>query len=210
MLNKKINWPSVDSYLFDLGGVIVDISPAAAIEAFRRLGLMDLEQYITQAHHQGLFKQYESGAITTSEFIEHIQDMLPQRVDEAKIVEAWNAMIVSFRNERITILEKLNARYPVYLLSNTNELHCDKYTQMAHGYNNAEDLFTKVFYSHEIKHSKPDLKAFEKVIEATGLIPAKTLFLDDSQVNLSAAAQLGFQTVLINEEQTIEQLFTWL
>ena len=210
MQKKEINWPEIDTYLFDLGGVIVDISPAAAIEAFNRLGLKNLDVQITQAHHQGLFKQYELGAITTDEFIEQIQELLPQRVNDIQIINAWNEMIVAFRKERIEVVEKLKCRYPVYLLSNTNELHCKKYTQMADGYENAEKLFTEVFYSYKIKQSKPDLEAFKKVVEETGLNPSTTLFLDDSQINLNAAAQLGFQTLLISKEQTIEKLFSWL
>lgn len=41
---------------------------------------------------------------------------------------------------------------------------------------------------------KPDPRIFEILIERTGLVPAQTLFIDDSIRNIEAAATLGFAT----------------
>ena len=40
-----------------------------------------------------------------------------------KIVHAWNAMIEDFQVEKLDLLEQLSNKYPLFLLSNTNELH---------------------------------------------------------------------------------------
>jgi len=204
-----VDFSNIDAYLFDLGGVIVDISPKAAIEAFGKLGLMNLEEQITMGHHNGLFKQYELGSISTTDFIESIQQLLPHEVGRQEIVDAWKAMLVHLPSERVGILEKLKAEKPVYLLSNTNEIHREAYVSMADCCNNIEPLFTKAFYSYEINYSKPDLKSFECVVKSTGLVPERTLFLDDSQLNLDAAKKMGFQTFLVGGKQTMETIFSF-
>lgn len=204
---KEIAWTDYDAYLFDLGGVIVDISPASAIEAFRKLGLTNLEQQITQGHHNGLFKQYELGAITTTDFINQIQDLLPQRVVDQQIIDAWNKMLVDLPVERLHILQQLKKKAPIFLLSNTNQLHRKSYEAMAEGFD-VENLFTKAFYSYEIHLNKPDREAFEFVINSSRIRPEKTLFLDDLQLNLDAAKELGFQTLLVSKGQTIIDIFS--
>ncbi len=204
---NKIDFSGIDAFLFDLGGVVVDISPNAAIEAFRSLGLDNLHNQITHGHHQGLFKEFELGAISSDAFVEAIQDELPQPVEPQTIVDAWNQMLVKLPVERSLLLEKLKRSYPVYLLSNTNVIHRNYFVKMADGYENLEELFTKVFYSYKLQLSKPDVKCFQSVIEKTGIVPQRTLFLDDAELNLEAARQLGFQTVLVTPENSILDIF---
>ena len=198
---------NIDAYLFDLGGVIVDIDPQAAIEAFQQIGLNNLEEQITHGHHNGLFKQYELGAISTTEFIDHIQQLLPERVDDQVIIDAWAKMLVMLPVCRVELLQKISKEKPVYLLSNTNEIHRKAYLGMAEGYDNIELIFKKAYYSFEIKFNKPDLDCFKYVIEDAELIPERTLFLDDSQMNLDAAQELGFKTLLVSKEKPIESIF---
>lgn len=200
---KRIDLSEIDAYLFDLGGVVVDISPSAAIDAFKALGLKDIDEQITQSHHQGLFKQYELGVVSSDAFISALQKELPQQVGREAIVHAWNTMLVTLPNERVALLAKLRTTHPVYLLSNTNAIHHQSFKSMADGYDNLEELFTEVFYSYKMQLSKPDPECFQYVVNKTGLIPERTLFLDDSAKNLEAAGKLGFQTVLVSPNNTI-------
>jgi putative hydrolase of the HAD superfamily len=198
----------VDAFLFDLGGVIVDIDPNAAIEAFTKLGLNNLQERITHGHHNGLFKQYELGAISTDVFVQSIQKELPHKVDEKEIIEAWSKMLVDLPVSRVELLKQIVQQKPVYLLSNTNEIHRNVYRGMAVGYKDIEPIFTKAYYSYEINLNKPDQDCFKYVVEHAGLIPERTLFLDDSQLNLDAAKALGFQTELVTKENPIELIFS--
>ena len=60
-----------------------------------------------------------------------------------------------------------------------------------------EDYFDGIVTSFEAKSIKPDAKIFHTVVEKLGINPEETLFLDDSQKNLDAAAELGFKTLLV-------------
>ncbi len=208
----KLNYKNIDlqhtkAILFDLGGVIVDISPDAAINAFSKLGLENLAEQISHCHHQGLFKQYESGSISTKEFIDEIQNQLPVKVDDHQVIDAWNAMLRDFPLERFKLIENLRQQFPIYLLSNTNEIHCKAYKKMVNGCEDAERLFTKAYYSFEIKQSKPSRESFNFVCEDTGLRPDEILFLDDSPINIDAAKKMGFKTRLVTADMPITKVF---
>lgn len=51
-----------------------------------------------------------------------------------------------------------------------------------------------VLVSGEVKLAKPDPAIFELLIDRYRLVPAETLFADDSEANVRAAADLGLQT----------------
>ncbi|WP_439183086.1 HAD family hydrolase [Carboxylicivirga taeanensis] len=207
---EAVDFANVDAYLFDLGGVIIDISPQATIDAFKKLGLKDIQQQITQSHHEGVFKQYEQGTISSDEFIAFVQKELPRQVDQQLIIDAWNRMLVELPVSRALLLERLKQTKPVYLLSNTNAIHHQAFGAMAKGYKHIELLFTKAFYSFQMQLSKPDPRCFQFVIEDTGLQPERTMFFDDSPLNLEVARELGFQTALVTPQNSIVDMFNEL
>ena len=60
-----------------------------------------------------------------------------------------------------------------------------------------EDYFDDFFLSYKMGMSKPSPEIFIKVAEELGIEPNEALFIDDSQVNVYAAAKLGFQTMCV-------------
>ncbi len=204
----KIDFSEIEAYLFDLGGVVIDIDPFKTIEAFSELGLTHLKEQINHGHHTGLFKKLEKGEITNAGFIDKIKKQLNGAIEEKHIVNAWNKMLIHLPAERIELLKQLKKDKPIYLLSNTNGIHRNYFTKMAKGHKTIEELFTRVYYSYQLGCSKPDAEPFEKVIELTGLKPGRTLFLDDSQANLDTAKKLGFKTVLVTPHNTIQDIFS--
>ncbi len=54
--------------------------------------------------------------------------------------------------------------------------------------------FTGIYYSHHVGLRKPEPAFFERVITESNLIPAETLFVDDTEENIVAAEKLGFKT----------------
>ncbi len=198
---------NIETFLFDLGGVIIDIDSKRTIDGFVKLGFKGIGDHITQSHHEGLFKQLERGEIDEDTFINKVKALIDTPVETNEITSAWNQMVGSIPAERAEIIEKLKAEFPVYLLSNTNGIHLRHCDEMTEG-QTIKELFNEVFYSYQLGCSKPEASAFQKVIDQTGLKPETTLFLDDSQVNLDAAKALGFQTKLITEEEDMISFFT--
>ena len=58
-----------------------------------------------------------------------------------------------------------------------------------------DHYFEKLYFSCDLKMMKPDPAIFRHVLDAEGLDPAETLFIDDSPRNTEAATLLGIRTM---------------
>lgn len=198
--------------IFDLGGVLLNIDYSATEKAFSLLGVTNFNQWFSQFHANELFSGLETGTHAEEAFVRQVQSLLPFPASEKAILDAWNAMLLDFRKESIAFLPQLAKSYRLFLLSNTNEIHLrafqDQYRSLYDG-KQLDDLFEAAYYSHRIGHRKPNPEAYLHVINQHDLKAEETLFIDDSEPNIEAAARLGIQTIHLQAEKTIETLHYW-
>jgi len=193
--------PNIKNILFDLGGVILDINVQATLKKFYELGFpAQLMQY-PHSMNTDLFFKYETGKMKVEQFREEIRKVSGVGVSDKVFDEAWNSMLVRIPLERTDLLKTLTKRYALYMLSNTSDLHAPVFEKMFEESAGMKmhDLFTNIYYSHEIGYHKPDLEAWEYVINDAGIKPQETLFLDDNIQNIKASQELGFQAIHIHE-----------
>ena len=193
--------PNIKNILFDLGGVILDINVQATLKKFYELGFpAQLMQY-PHSMNTDLFFKYETGKMKVEQFREEIRKVSGVDVSDKVFDEAWNSMLVRIPLERTDLLKALSKRYALYMLSNTSDLHAPVFEKMFEETAGMKmhDLFTNIYYSHEIGYHKPDLEAWEYVINDAGIKPQETLFLDDNIQNIKASQELGFQAIHIHE-----------
>jgi putative hydrolase of the HAD superfamily len=101
------------------------------------------------------------------------------------------------------LLKELKKRYPLYLISNTNEMHFNhiksKYKILRH--------FKKTFPSHKMGHRKPEREIYEKVLAQIGLKPEETVFIDDVPQFVEGARKAGMRAVRFrNQKQLLKDL----
>ena len=194
--------------LFDLGGVILDINVQATLRAFYELGFpAELMQY-PHSMSTDLFFRYETGKLDTDQFRNAIRESTGVEMSDRAFDEAWNAMLVGIPRERTVLLKRLSEQYALYMLSNTSSLHVEVFEKM---YREAagvsmHEVFTKIYYSHEIGWHKPDREAWEFVLKDSGIRPVETLFLDDNIHNIKVSQELGFQAIHIHERTGLMHL----
>jgi putative hydrolase of the HAD superfamily len=198
----------IRNILFDLGGVILDIDVQATLKQFYDLGFpAQLMQY-PHSMNTDLFFRYETGKLSAHEFRNEIRKVSGVDMSDAAFDKAWTAMLLRIPKERCDLLKALSKRYDLYMLSNTSDLHTPVFEKMFRETAGMEmfDLFTKIYYSHEIGFHKPDREAWEYVINDAGIKPAETLFLDDNIHNIKASQELGFQAIHIHERTNLLDL----
>jgi putative hydrolase of the HAD superfamily len=109
---------------------------------------------------------------------------------EQQFVAMWNSIFGSNPPMEKTILG-LKERFPLFLLSNTSELHLNylnlNYELFRH--------FVDGVYSFQAKSAKPDRKIFEVAIRQFGLNPEHAAYIDDLPVNIRSASDLGFMAI---------------
>lgn len=179
----------IDNIIFDLGDVFINLNHEKVEENFRNLGLKTWSEDL-----QILNSQYEIGKITELQFLEGFQKHLPN-ADLLQIRAAWNGIIGEFPLYRLEFLQKLKRSHKLYLLSNTDETHINKFEHQS-GLTFARDFyscFEKIYFSFEIGMKKPDETTFKYVLNKHNLIPKNTLFIDDKKENTDAAEKLGIK-----------------
>lgn len=193
----------IKNLLFDLGGVIMDIRRENCIAALEKLGMENPARFLGDYSQTGPFGDLEGGKITPEEFHKIMKEFLPPGVSDEEIDKAFNAFLTGIPLRRLETLRKLRKDYNIYLLSNTNPIMWSQGIDEAFRQEGKliDDYFDGMVTSFEAKSMKPDLEIFRRVIEKCGLVPEETIFFDDSQRNLDAAASLGFKTILVEPGQ---------
>jgi HAD superfamily hydrolase (TIGR01509 family) len=205
-----MNLNETKAIIFDLGGVILNLDYSLTIDKFKKLGITDFETLYSQASQQSLFDDLETGKISTQTFVNSLLPFLPRGVTANEVVHAWNAMILDFPTERLTLLEKLRTKYKIYLLSNTNEIHEQVVRRVLSKVSDKglEDYFDQTFLSHQVGLRKPNADIFKYVCDKADLIPSQTLFIDDTLQHIEGARLVGLRVHHLTPGTTIQALFS--
>lgn len=196
----------IKNIIFDLGGVILNIDFMKTMEAFRKLGISNIDEIYTGYHQSNFFDSYDKGKISDREFIDTLKKHLPRPVSDVQVIEAWNAMIIDFPTDRIELLKRLKKYYRVFLLSNTNSLHFPFYNKQlrdVYGIKDLSVLFEKTYYSFRLGMRKPDPDFFNLVITENKLNTEETFFIDDALQNVETAEKLEIKTMLYNPADSL-------
>ena len=186
----------IDNIIFDLGGVILNLDNQKTEQAFTDLGARDFRSFFRIGYASSFFREYETGQISSQAFIDQLRQMLQTPASEAQIIHAWNMMLQDFPAQRIILLRELRKKYRLFLFSNTNALHYIAFQDIfrkSFGPGQLDDHFDKAYYSHLMGLRKPDRPAYEHIIRENGLVPERTLFVDDAQVNVEGAEAAGLK-----------------
>jgi glucose-1-phosphatase len=199
----------IRNIIFDFGGVILNISHKELEDGFRALGVNDFERLFNQAQQSDLFKKFEIGALSVAEFRKAVKDLTGLNVSDSVLDSVWNQIICDFPPERIDLIKKLKENYKLYLLSNTNQIHYQYYTKKflnEFGFE-LDSLFHNTFWSFIMGKRKPDAEAYNEIIRMENIVVNESLFIDDSEQNIIAAAKLGFKTFHLKSNLDLTNLF---
>ena len=199
---------NIKSIIFDLGGVLLNISYQNAIEEFEKLGIENSSAFYSKKLQTNIFNLLETGEISENEFVKVIKKSC-KSVTPKQIIYAWNSMLLDLPKNRINLLINLKKEYQIFLLSNTNEIHINKFKNIMDEaeYNKFYNLFNKVYYSHEIGMRKPNAEAFRLILDENNLKTKEVLFIDDSPQHIEGAKKLGIQTYHLKDDEEITTVF---
>jgi putative hydrolase of the HAD superfamily len=207
---SKLDLNGIENIIFDLGMVIINLDKEATPSAFKKLSGKNYQAIMSRLNEEAFFEAYETGKISTAEFVGRLQKEMGGNANKTQIEAAWNAMLNEIPECRYEILEACKGQYRTFCLSNTNELHInfiyDRLKQEK-GIPNLNPYFEQVYLSHEMGQRKPEVEIFETVIQEQNLLPSKTLFIDDTAGHLIGARKAGLQTFHLAEHLTLEEVF---
>lgn len=200
----------IKNIIFDLGGVIINIDYNKSIQELQKLCNQNCNIEFSQKEQSHLFDLYETGASSSQEFRDSLRQVYSIDATDEQIDLAWNAMLLDIPKERIDLLLELGKKYRIFLLSNTNAIHLERFNEIvAHSFTipNLDSLFERSYYSHLVGKRKPDATIFEQIIIENDLQKTETLFIDDSVQHINSADKLGLHTLHLQAPLTINKFF---
>ncbi len=201
----------IENIIFDFGGVIIDIDPQLTVKEFAKLGVKDFGKLDNREFIEGIIKKFEKGIYTPEVFRKKMRSFLKFDATDQQLDDAWNALLYDIPRERIEVIEEVKKYYPIYLMSNSNEIHYDLYVrdlQLRFGYREFDKLFNKAYFSFDLHLIKPETDIYEFVIYQHNLNPKTTLFIDDKDENIDTAINVGLKTYCLKPPQRIRDIFT--
>jgi FMN phosphatase YigB (HAD superfamily) len=178
----------IRAFLFDIGNVLLKFDFAVAMRKLAAQSKVS-DPVDVMARIDQIKLAYEDGQIDRSAFLRGACDVLGYRGTEAEFIVAWEEIFVP-NEPMVALVEKLYGRFPLFLLSNTNDIHRAYFFR----YYPFFKRFNGGVYSDEAKASKPGRKIYEIVQRQFDLESASTFFIDDLLPNIETARSLGFVT----------------
>jgi putative hydrolase of the HAD superfamily len=175
----------LDAFVFDIGNVLLPFDFGVAIR--RVAGHCRVSPEAMYDKVAPIKDEYECGRMDRATFVGRAMEALGYDGARSEFEAAW---VDIFReNEAMhALVGELAKRYPLYLLSNTSDLHLEhvraEYDIFRH--------FRGGVFSHEAGCMKPSPEIYRKVIQAFALEPGRVLFIDDLEENVVAARCEGF------------------
>jgi putative hydrolase of the HAD superfamily len=177
--------------VFDLGGVVVRWDPEAIVA-----GVFS-DPAIRAKVKRGVFEdpdwlELDRGTLGREEAIARAAKRTGVPVGEIKrLLHAVPPSLVLFP-DTVDLLYRLKRKgYPLYCLSNMHFASIE-HLEQTHTF---WDVFEGRVISCRLQLCKPEAGIYEHLLQTYGLEPGKTLFIDDVQKNLDAAAKLGIRTL---------------
>ncbi len=196
----------IKNIIFDLGGVLLNLDYPRCLASFEKLGFKGVENFLSKYHPSGIFRSLEIGEINEDEFVSSLNNAFQVTKSKEEILTAWGRFLVDVPHKRLELLAELKNRYKLFLLSNTSAPHAnifEKKFQFENGFDSIQDFFDGIYYSFNVGISKPHSKAYNAVLEGSGLIADETLFIDDSEINTLAANELGIHSIVVDDNYNI-------
>src|SRR4051812_25447824 len=176
----------IRAFLFDIGNVLLKFDFSIALRKLAQQGEVDNPVEV-MARVDQIKLAYEDGQLDRAAFLRGAFDILRYRGSEAEFVNAWEDIFTP-NEPMVALVEKLHGHFPLYLLSNTSDIHREYVFRRYPFFHR----FTAGTYSYEAKASKPGRDIYEITLRQHGLDPASTFFIDDLLPNIETARALGF------------------
>jgi FMN phosphatase YigB (HAD superfamily) len=179
---------SIEALIFDIGNVLVPFD----WRPFRnrlQAGCSNLTPDVEKEFRE-LIVRFDVGEMGGEMFSRLAIRMIGFQGDEREFTSIWNGIFGSNPRMERSILA-LKDRFPLFLLSNTSDLHLaylmQNYTVLQH--------FADGVFSFRARCAKPDRKIFETAIQQFGLQPQNTIYVDDLAPNVRSALDIGLKAI---------------
>ena len=186
----------IKAITFDLGNVLLPFSRYRAVFNLARVSGLSPLRIAVYFAVTGLWLEFDDGEFTTHEFYQRLTKDLKWEITEEEFYQAY-ADIFKENWKVINLLPKLKEKYRLFIMSDINPLHVDYLPKRYNFFSNFERFIT----SCDIKVRKPAARAFQMMLQITGVSPDEVFFIDDRKCNVEGAKRQGIHAIHFTSER---------
>ena len=193
----------INTVVFDIGNVLTDFAWKEFLQAKGHDDEM-IKRIAKATVESDDWVEYDKGNLTNDEIVERFVENDPEIGDELKSAFQNIDGIILKREKTIPWIKALQAAgYKVLYLSNFSR-------QALEGCPDAMAFLEETdggILSYRDHVVKPDAAIYHLLEERYDLTPSKTVFIDDTAVNIEAARKLGWKGIIYKSyDQTVKEL----
>jgi HAD superfamily hydrolase (TIGR01509 family) len=172
--------------LFDLGGVLVEVSSVESLQSLLTAHL-DKAEIRKRLVASPLLRQFEVGALEPTDFAKQFVNEWDLHISPADFLvefRYWSRALLPGARE---VLASLRPRYRLAALSNSNQVHWERNTEVL----GVTALFDAAFSSHQLGCHKPEPAIYQEALRRLGVSADRVAFFDDFLPNVEGARNEG-------------------
>jgi putative hydrolase of the HAD superfamily len=187
--------------IFDLGKVLVPFDFQRGYDGLQSLCGYPVAEIRSRIGSTGLVPQLEAGQVSSRDFVSRLGAALGVSFDYAQFCEIWSSIFLPGTLIPESLIAGLKKRYPLVLLSNTNDMHFEMLERAYPilGYFESRAL------SHQVGALKPSPLIYLKAVELAGCRPEECFFTDDVAEYVEGARKLGIDAVQFQSAEQLQQ-----
>ncbi len=182
----------------DFGGVICTFDYRIFCERLARRVGRTTEQVYAAAFGDSLQEDFERGRFSGPVYHGRVMGRIGAEISYEELFPMYGDIFTEIPATG-EILRRLKRRYPLYLLSDTNEIHFG----YVRGTVDVLRLFDAFVVSYEVGVLKPDPRIYETALGRAGLPAEACVFVDDRAGNVEGAARLGIRAVQFTSAEQV-------
>ncbi|MBU2265577.1 MAG: HAD hydrolase-like protein, partial [Candidatus Omnitrophica bacterium] len=162
---------------FDLGNVLFGFDYTIALNKIKGRMKVTIPEVIYSLYDKNFTIPFEKGLVTGEEFYRLFMKEFGIDFAYSEFVDAWCKIFFPIL-EVIDLVKNLKGKYPLYLISNINQLHFEYLNQE---YPEVFSLFNGLVLSYAIKSVKPEKEIYQKLADRAKVTFPELIYIDDRQ-----------------------------
>jgi HAD superfamily hydrolase (TIGR01509 family) len=185
-------------FVFDLGNVILPFEHRQIAHKLHEVSRVagrfspdEIFRYMFDME-KGLVNPYEEGLMSSLDFFMRLKERYKLEIDFEEFKEIWNPIFREDSEVNDIILYLKGKGYPLFLLSNTNELHFTYITELYPIVHSLDEWIL----SFEIGAKKPKQRIYDEIFNRTDVERNEVLYIDDIGRYVEAGRGFGLQAMV--------------
>jgi len=179
--------PHVSAIAFDLGNVLVQVDHERFCRGLGELAGLSAAEVYGAVFETKLEPAYDKGQVSSREFYQGIAARFRLSLSYSHFCRLWCGIFDPMEGVE-AVLAHLAARFPLFLLSNTNELH---FRFIQEHFPAILQPFQAFILSFLVGSRKPEPEIYQALVQRAGRPAGEILYLDDKQPFVAAAREQG-------------------